>query len=126
MPALPWTTIRPPDPDRPYTAFATRLPLSAHRYVPGFLRDTMRIRRQLATSPGLVGYGLLAELRRKTFWTVSVWEDDASLRAFAGAEPHRSIMRRMPARMGASAFHPFEITAADLPLRWSDVKARLA
>lgn len=126
MPALPWTTIRPPDPDRTYTAFATRLPLTAHRYVPGFLRDTMRIRRQLATSPGLVGYGLLAELRAKTFWTVSVWEDDASLRAFAAGEPHRAIMRRVPRRMGASAFHPFEITAADLPLGWADVKERLS
>jgi len=93
--------------------------------VPGFLRDTLRLRRQLATSPGLVGYGLLAELVRKTFWTVSVWEDDASLRAFAGAEPHRSIMRRAPARMGASAFHPFEVTAADLPLGWDDVKHRV-
>ena len=37
---------------------------------------------------------------RKTFWTVSVWEDEASLRTFAAAEPHRSVMRRVPARMG--------------------------
>jgi heme-degrading monooxygenase HmoA len=84
----------------------------------------MRVRRQLARSPGLVGYGLLAQLRAKTFWTVSVWEDDASLRAFAAGEPHRSIMRRVPGRMGASTFHPFEVTGAELPLAWPDVVAR--
>ena len=94
----------PPDPDRTYAAFATKLPLTAHRYIPGFLRDTLRIRRPAAATPGLIGYGLLAELLAKTFWTVSVWEDEASLRAFAGSEPHRSIMRRVPARMGDSAF----------------------
>ena len=97
MPALPWTTIRTPDPARTYLAYATKLPLTKHRYVPGFLRDTLRIRRQLRSAPGLVGYALLADLRHATFWTVSVWEDEASLRAFAGAEPHRSITRRLPA-----------------------------
>ena len=100
MPALPWTSIAEPDPDRTYVGFATKLPLTAHRHVPGFLRDTMRIRRQLAASPGLVGYSLLAELGAKTFWTASIWEDEASLRSFAAAEPHRSVMRRVPARMG--------------------------
>ncbi len=125
MPALPWTTIRTPDPDRTYAAFATKLPLTAHRHVPGFLRDTLRIRAQLKSAPGLVGYGLLAELGRRTFWTVSVWEDEASLRTFAAAEPHRSITRRVPGRMGQSVFHAFEVRGAELPLRWPDVQARL-
>jgi heme-degrading monooxygenase HmoA len=126
MPALPWTTISTPDPSRTYTAFATKLPLTAHRHVPGFLGDTLRIRRQLRQTPGLVGYSLLAEIRRKTFWTVSVWDDEASLRAFAGADPHRSIMRRAPARMGESAFRPFEVVGADVPMPWQDVKTRLS
>jgi heme-degrading monooxygenase HmoA len=126
MPALPWTTVRTPDPTTTYVAFATRLPLSRHRYIPGFLRDTVRIRRQLRGAPGLLGYGLLAELGRATFWTVSVWEDEAALRAFAAAEPHRSVMRRVPARMGASAFRPFDVRGADVPIAWRDVKTRLA
>ncbi len=125
MPALPWTTITAPDHGRTYASFATKLPLTAHRHVPGFLRDTLRIRTQLRSAPGLVGYGLLAELGRRTFWTVSVWEDEASLRTFAAAEPHRSITRRVPGRMGQSVFHSFEVSGADLPLRWPDVQAQL-
>src|SRR3954465_13017993 len=100
MRPLPWTTIVTPDPARTYVAFATRLPLTKHRHVPGFLSDTLGVRRQLGAAPGLVGYSLLAHLGAKTFWTVSVWQDEAALRAFAAAEPHRGITRRAPARMG--------------------------
>src|SRR6476661_4010127 len=126
MPALPWTTIRTPDPDRTYTGFATKLPLTSHRYVPGFVRDARKVRRQLGGSPGLVGYSLLAELGAKTFWTVSVWADEAALRAFAGADPHHAIMRRLPARLGPSAFRTFAVAGRELPLTWPAAKARLA
>jgi heme-degrading monooxygenase HmoA len=124
MPALPWTTIRTPDADRTYVGFATKLPLTTHRYVPGFLRDTMKIRRQLATTPGLIGYSLLAEIRAKSFWTVSVWEDEPAIKAFSSADPHQSIMRRLPARMGESAFRTFEVTGRELPLTWPASKVR--
>ena len=60
---------------------ASRLPLKAHRFIPGFLLDTLRIRRQLSHTDGLMGYALNAQLRSKTFWTFSVWANrDASTR----------------------------------------------
>ena len=126
MPALPWTTISTPDPGPHLRRVRHELPLTRHRHIPGFLRDTRRVRRQLADAPGLVGYSLLAGLRAKTFWTVSVWEDEAALRAFAAAEPHRDITRRMPGRMGASGFETFTVAGADVPLRWADVRRRFA
>ncbi len=126
MPALPWTSITEPDLDRTYVGFVTKLPLTAHRHVPGFLRDTMGIRRQLAAAPGLVGYSLLAELGAKTFWTASIWEDEPSLRSFAASEPHRSVMRRVPARMGESAFRTFTISGRELPLTWPASKDRVS
>jgi heme-degrading monooxygenase HmoA len=126
VPVLPWTSIAEPDPDRTYVGFVTKLPLTAHRHVPGFLRDTMRIRRQLAGAPGLVGSSLLAELRAKTFWTVSVWDDEAALRAFAAADPHHAVMRRVPARMGQSAFRTFVVAGRELPLSWPASKDRVS
>ncbi len=92
MPALPWVTQQEIDPERQYTAMASRLPLKSYASIPGFMRDTLRIRRQLAQSPGLVGYTLNAQLLAKTFWTFSVWEGEEALRAFAGKDPHRSII----------------------------------
>ena len=72
MPALPWLERQPIDPQRQYVAMASRLPLKSYRFIPGFMRDTMRIRRQLGQAAGLVSYTLNAGLARKTFWTFSV------------------------------------------------------
>ncbi|HEY2638260.1 MAG TPA: hypothetical protein VGI66_00045 [Streptosporangiaceae bacterium] len=126
MPALPWLERQPIDPQRQYVAMTSRLPLKSYRFVPGFLRDTMQIRRQLARSAGLVGYTLNAGLARKTFWTFSVWEDQASLDKFAASDPHRDIIGRLRTRMSPTRFEFFPISGADLPLTWAQITARVS
>ena len=126
MPALPWTERRPIDPSATYVAMASRLPLRRHRAVPGFLRDTLRIRRQLAGSPGLVGYGLKADLLRKTFWTFSVWEDQAAIDAFARTDPHREVVRRLATHMGPTRFATFAVAGDAVPTTWAEMTAPLA
>jgi len=125
MPDLPWTERQPLDPSARYVAMASRLPLRRHRAVPGFLRDTLRIRRQLAEAPGLVGYGLKADLVHKTFWTFSVWEDQAALNAFARTDPHRPIVRRLAAHMGQSRFATFAVDGDAVPKTWAEMTAPL-
>ncbi len=126
MPALPWKGLQAIDPGRRYLAMASYLPLRAHRSIPGFLRDTMRIRRQLAQAPGLVGYALNAELSRKTFWTISVWLDEPSLSEFAAANPHRRLTQRLQPLMAESRFEFFPIRGRDVPLAWDEVRRRLS
>jgi len=116
MPALLWATQQEIDRERQYTAMASRLPLKSYASIPGFTRDTMRIRRQLAHSPGLVGYTLNAQLLAKTFWTFSVWETDGALRAFAGNDPHRSIIERLRPRMEKTRFEFFSVPGSELPM----------
>lgn len=123
MPALPWVERQAIDPDREYVAMASRLPLKHYRSVPGFLRDTLAIRRQLAVTSGLVGYGLNAELARKRFWTFSIWEDRESLNAFAAADPHRRIIRRLAPLMGQTRFEFFPVTGSQLPMTWDQMSA---
>jgi quinol monooxygenase YgiN len=123
MPALPWAQRRAVDPDRRYVAMASRLPLRRGRSIPGFLRDTLAIRRQLARADGLVGYALDAELTPKTFWTFSVWQDQASLDAFAAADPHQAIIRRLRPLMAQTRFEFFQLPGSDLPLTWDQMKA---
>jgi hypothetical protein len=123
MPALPWAQRRAAEPGRTYVAMASRLPLRRRRSIPGFLRDALAIRRQLARAGGMVGYALDAELARKTFWTFSVWEDQASLDAFASSDPHRAIIRRLRPMMGPTRFEFFQIPGSDLPLTWDQMKA---
>lgn len=123
MPALPWTQRQAVDPGRTYVAMTSRLPLKRHRSIPGFLRDAVAIRRQLARAHGMVGYALDAEVARKTFWTFSVWEDQASLDAFASSDPHQAITRRLQPLMGQTRFKFFQIPGSDLPMTWDQMKA---
>ena len=105
---------------------ASRLPLKSYRFIPGFMRDTMRIRRQLGQAAGLVGYTLNAGLARKTFWTFSVWEDQASLDKFAASDPHRAIIGWLRPRMSPTRFEFFPISGSDLPLTWAQITARVS
>ena len=125
MPALPWKTTSVVDPATECTVMASRLPLRHHRHIPAFLRWTLRIRRQLARSPGLVGYSLDARLLRKTFWTVSAWTGRPELARFDGADPHRSATRAIAPHMERSTFVMWTCPAADLPVAWPEARRRL-
>jgi hypothetical protein len=118
MPALPWTQRQPVDPGRTYLAMASRLPLRHRRTIPGFLRDAIAIRRQLALAGRMIGYALDAELARRTFWTFSVWDDQASLEAFAASDPHQAITRRLRPLMAQTRFEFFQVPGSDLPMTW--------
>jgi hypothetical protein len=59
-----------------------------------------RIRRQLTTSPGLIGYSLRAQTADKRFWTLSASEDAAALQAFVAEPPHVAIMKALAPYMG--------------------------
>src|ERR1700758_757344 len=123
MPALPWVERQAIDPDREYLAMASRLPLKHYRSIPGFLRVTLAIRRQLADTSGLDGYALNAERSRKRFWTFSVFAAQAKLDPFAASDPHRRIIRRLGPLMGETRFEFFGISGSQLPMTWDQMSA---
>ena len=125
MPPLPWTRISTVEPATELTVMASRLPLRAHRHIPGFLRWTLRIRHQLAQSHGLVGYSLDAHLLAKTFWTVSAWTGRAQMEAFVRQEPHAAGMAAIRPHMGEPSFVFWTVTANELPLPWKGVRQRV-
>jgi hypothetical protein len=70
----------------------TRLRVRAWRFFPGFLWYALRSARQAQRSPGYLG-GKTYNDARRAFWTATLWQDEASMRGFLRAEPHRSAMR---------------------------------
>jgi len=126
MPALPWTAHATPDPDATYVVMGTYLPLRGYRFIPRFLADTMKVRRQLAGADGLVGYALDAHLLRKEFFTVSVWESREAVERFARAEPHTAVARTTPKRMGHSVFRTWTASGRDVPVAWDVARIHLA
>ncbi len=125
MPALPWTTAKTTDPDHECVIMASRLPLARYRQIPTFLAATMKIRRQLASAEGLIGYSLDAKLLRKTFWTLSAWESREALDAFSSADPHQARVGRIRPHMRPTTFAFWTAKASDLPVRWADARRRI-
>lgn len=126
MPALPWTAMSRPDPERDYVVMASRLPLARYRDIPRFLRATMAIRKQLAGASGLIGYTLDAHPAQKTFWTLSAWDSQDALDAFSRADPHRSRVSAIRPKMRPTTFRFWTVRGADLPVSWQEARHRIA
>ena len=125
MPALPWKSFATPENDREYTALLTYLPLSKWRAIPKFVRYTSQIRRQLADSKGLIGYALDANVLNRDFWTLSVWENEESLRRFVQRNPHGRVMTDLLPDMGQTEFLPFKVNGSSIPPDWQETKRRM-
>ena len=125
MPTLPWThgPADANDVATHSTALGSRLVLRRYRDVPAFLRLSMRLHREAARAPGCVGVGLRAEVRRRTFWTASLWTDPQAIRSFVASPTHRRAMTTFADRMHSSAF---ETWSSSRPPTWSEVGSRLA
>ena len=126
MPDIPWKTFSPPALDKEYLVMASSLPLRTRWRVPQFLMLTMAVRKQLATAPGLVGYGLRADILGGRFWTLSAWESEEALGSFARALPHSDIMRKLRPHMGPTQFVTWQATGTALPVTWETALAKLA
>jgi hypothetical protein len=125
LPALPWVTREKIKPDTTYVAMSSCQPVNRRWSIPGFLRDTLVIRRQLAKAEGLVGYALDAEVMKGVFWTFSIWTTREHLDNFARSEPHRRIIDRLRPIMGQSKFEFFAVRSDELPMTWEQRKAPL-
>jgi quinol monooxygenase YgiN len=127
MPALPWTTGPfNPTGDRELHVLTSTLPLTHYRDVPRFLRWGMKIRKQLATTDGCAGYSLDARLLRKTFYTLSAWEDRDAMNRFVRSGQHAAMLADMGGRLGESTFVESSTDLNGLPLDWAAAKQRLA
>jgi len=121
---LPWHSHSQAAAERDYVALLTYLPLNSAWGVPRLLLLAARIRRQLRTSSGLLGYSLRARLGSKEFWTLSVWDDEPTLQAFVAAPPHSAAMKALATHMGRTRFARWIVKGSDLPLQWSDALQR--
>lgn len=72
----------------------TRLHIRSWRYLPGFYFLSLRSALQAKAAVGNLAVLLLNE-GRNTFWTCTVWNDEAAMRAFMTAGSHRRAMPKL-------------------------------
>lgn len=72
----------------------TRLRVRRWRHIPGFMWYTFASQRQVVRAAGFSGGRLLIDARR-TFWTLTAWEDERAMKSFRGTGAHAQVMPRL-------------------------------
>ncbi|MFI1509626.1 DUF3291 domain-containing protein [Streptomyces sp. NPDC020597] len=126
MPTLRWTTVSTPAPDAEAFVMASRFEVRSFKDVPRFFLRSLAAWKQVSGAPGVYGASLIAQPLKRTFWTLSAWEDQDALYTYARTEPHKSIMTGLRPTMKDSVFTFWQTTAADLPVDWTEARRRLA
>ena len=103
---------------------ASVLPLRGYRHVIPFMRMSMKVQRQLKTTPGLVRYAMKTDIPRKRFWTFTVWTDRKAMAAFVRTEPHATAVGRF-GKWGGEGAGFAEWTSTEGKLDWNEVWERL-
>lgn len=124
MLTVPWASPKS-QPHIPTLTQISRLELARARDVPGFLIAALRIRRAALRTPGAGGISLRAQPLRRTFWTLSTWNDETAIVEFMRSEVHGAVMVKYRDRMAGSHFHTW--TAIDQTTHkpsWADAQQR--
>ena len=72
----------------------TRLRLRSILFFLPFVLRAQASNRQATNTPGCRGV-LTRKTRGLTFWTLSLWDDEKSMRAFLRGSPHREAMPKL-------------------------------
>ena len=101
----------------------TRLRLRALHFLPGFFLHAMRANAQLRKAPGFQGGALLAD-RRRTFWTMSIWDSPDSMRAYILSGSHKAAMPRLLNWCDEASLVHWDQPDAQLP-SWQEADRRM-
>jgi quinol monooxygenase YgiN len=104
---------------------ASRFDLRTLGAVPRFFLASLRIRRQMLASPGVLGVSVIAKPLSKTFFTLSAWQDRDALDAAVARQPHAQTMAYFHSRMAQARFVFWTMPRSDLPPRWVDAFQQL-
>ncbi len=69
----------------------TRLRIRSFRFLPQFAWHAVRSNRQVQRAPGFLTGSLLAD-RSWTFWTMTLWDSERSMRAYMTSGAHKAAM----------------------------------
>jgi hypothetical protein len=120
-----WKWVAKVEPDVDYLVLASSIPPLRYGSTWALFSGSRVVRRQLASTDGVMGFALLAEPVRKRYATLSVWRDEEALAAFAGAEPHRQLMAHLAPQMAPTTFVRWTVPGRSAPPSWAEALTRL-
>jgi len=101
----------------------THLRVRSWKYFPIFLLQALRAASQAAKSEGNTTTRLLKE-DRNTFWTLSCWSSEKSMKTFILAGTHGAVMRKLLEWCDEAALVHWSQESSDPP-SWEEAHRRL-
>jgi hypothetical protein len=89
-----------------------------------FLAKNEATVRQVVASPGFIRGKLLVDGFR-TFWTTTVWRDEASMRAYRSSGAHGAVMSRLPGWCDEASVTHWTQDSDELP-HWQEAHRRMS
>jgi hypothetical protein len=124
MITTPWL-VRDKTATEPVLVMTSRFEVKSTTNVPRFMFLALRAYFQALGAPGVVGVSLRAAPLKRSFWTLSSWQDEKQLREYSLSQPHRNIMRVLGPVTETARFVFFTAPASPVPT-WPDALQRLA
>jgi hypothetical protein len=104
-------------------ASVTRLRVRSLLDLPAFGWMTFRVQRQTSHAPGFLGGRLLID-NLHTYWTLTVWENERTMKAFRGSGPHARAMPKLAEWCDEAAYAHW-IAANDSIPEWPEAYEHL-
>lgn len=101
----------------------TRLRIRSFRFMPMFALYTMRSLKQVRSSPGFQDGALLAD-RSWTFWTMTAWDSQQSMRDYMISGAHKAAMPKLLHWCDEASVAHWEQETTTLP-SWTEADARM-
>ena len=101
----------------------TRLRIRSFRFVPLFAFHAFRSMRQVKRAPGFQRGALLAD-RKWTFWTMTAWDTQESMRRFMTTGSHKTAMPHLLHWCDEASVAHWEQTETALP-SWAEADKRM-
>lgn len=95
-------------------ASVTRLRVRHFRILPSFLWMTFLAHRQTVRSPGFLGGRLLVHDLR-TYWTLTMWENEKMMKVFRGSGPHARVMTKLTEWCDEAAYAHWTVAHDSMP-----------
>jgi quinol monooxygenase YgiN len=101
----------------------TRLRVKSILYLIPFMRANEASVKELKNSKGLLMGRELVD-KQLTFWTITMWEDEASMKEFRNSSSHRNAMQKLPKWCNEASYHHWIQEDMNFP-DWKTVSEKL-
>ncbi len=101
----------------------TRLRVKSILYLIPFFKANEASVKELKQSSGLIKGKELID-KKLTFWTITIWEDESSMKKFRGCDAHRHAMQHLPNWCDEASYHHWMQEESEFPT-WETISQKL-